>query len=213
MRAVWLIVVGVAARSPSPSPSRAVEPTVPLVLPPSSTTSVMVPTVPVVSPLPSPTTAVDAPAADASGQLRVDSHQPGVTLAVDGQAQTSLPVELHLDPGTHTLQFSGDRYQTLERRVTIVTGQTVDLGDVRLPVVRGMVTIILATPGARVLLIHGSQRHEVPTMPISVDFDTRKQWVLHATLSGYCEMVEPIDFSDGTAKKTIEVKLVAGCGH
>ena len=109
-------------------------------------------------------------------------------------------------------RFSGDRYKTLERRVTTAAGQTIDLGDVRLPVVRGIVTIILATPGARVLLIHGSEHHEVPTMPLSVEFDTGKRWVLHATLSGYCEMVEPIDFSDGTAKKTIEVKLVAGCG-
>jgi hypothetical protein len=167
---------------------------------------------PVVSPSPSRATAAAAPPPDAPAQLRVDCPQPGVTLAVDGQPQTSLPVDLHLDPGAHVLRFSGDRYKTLERSVTIEAGQTLDLGEVRLPVIRGVVTIILATPGARVLLVRGKDRHEVPTMPISVEFDAGKPWVLHATLSGYCEMVEPIDFSDGTAKKTIEVKLVAGCG-
>ena len=211
MRAVSLIVVGLTACSPSPS--RATVPIVPVVLPPpSAAASVTVPADPVVSPPRSRAIAAAALPADAPAQLRVDCHQPGVTLVVDGQPRASLPVELHLDPGEHTLSFSGDRYKTLERRVTIAAGQTIDLGDVRLPVIRGMVTIILVTPGARVLLVSGSDRREVPTMPISVDFDAGKQWVLHATLKGYCERVEPIDFSDGTAKKTIEVKLVVGCG-
>jgi len=145
----------------------------------------------------------------------VGCDQPGVTVSVDGDEPRVFQSHhaTDLEPGEHVLRFSGDRYRPLEKRVTVTAGQMTDLGDIRLEVARGMATITLVTEGARVLLVNGSDRREIPMMPISVDFDTTKSWVLHATKAGYCEYVQAVDFSDGVAKKTFAVELRPGCSR
>jgi hypothetical protein len=170
-------------------------------------THVVAPTSTVAVPVMEPST----PPASRTAELRVACNQVGVVLTVDGDPQP-LPARLQLDPGQHVVRLAGDRYATQQRSITVAPGDVMDLGDMKLPVARGMVTISLLTPGARVLLVNGSDERELPMMPISVDFDAGKKWELRATLSGYCELVQPIDFSDGVAKKTIAVNLTPGCG-
>jgi PEGA domain len=159
------------------------------------------------------TATADAPAARSGVTVACD--QPGVIVSVDGDERKAFQLlgTTDLEPGEHVLRFTGDRYRPVQKQVTVTAGQVTDLGEVRLEVARGMATIRLVTEGARVLLVNGSDRREIPMTPISIDFDTTKSWVLHATKAGHCEYVQAIDFSDGVAKKTFEVELRPGCGH
>ena len=60
-----------------------------------------------------------------------------------------------------------------------------DLGTITLKVVKGKATITPGTPGAKVYIVSGADRRELPTLPISVDIDTSKPWSLVASKIGY----------------------------
>ena len=103
-------------------------------------------------------------------------------LYVDDKETGPLPQELRdLTPGDHVIDVAGsDRYQPLEKHVSVERQKIQDLGTVTLKVLKGKATISLGTPGARVFLVSGSDRRELPMLPISVDIDTAKSWALEA---------------------------------
>ena len=141
--------------------------------------------------------------------LKVNGAQPGVKLYVDDKEIGPLPQEVRdLTPGDHTVKIAGsERYQPLEKHVTIEKDQVEDLGTMTLKVLKGKATISLGTPGARVYLVCGADRRELPTLPISVDIDTAKTWALQASKLGYADYNQPIRFDDGQAEKTFTVTL------
>jgi serine/threonine-protein kinase len=141
--------------------------------------------------------------------LRVAGNQPGVKLYVDDREAGPLPQEVRdLAPGPHTIRVAGsDRYQPLEKQVAVEKDSVSDLGTVTLKVLRGKATITLTTLGARVYLVSGSDRRELPTLPISVDIDTTKTWSLEASKPGYDDLRQPISFDDGQAEKSFVVAL------
>jgi serine/threonine-protein kinase len=135
--------------------------------------------------------------------------QPGVKLWVDDKEIGPLPQDYReLTPGDHVVRIVGsERYQPLERRVTLEKDRVEDLGSVTLKVLKGKATITLATPGARVYLAAGADRRELPMLPISVDIDTNRAWALQASRPGYADYNQPISFDDGQAEKTYVVTL------
>ena len=141
--------------------------------------------------------------------LKVGGTQSGVKLYVDDKEIGPLPQELHdLAPGDHVIKVAGsERYQPLEKHVTIEKDKIEDLGTITLKVLKGKATISLGTPGARVYLVSGSDRRELPMLPISVDIDTAKTWALQASKAGYGDYSQPISFDDGQAEKTYVVTL------
>jgi serine/threonine-protein kinase len=141
--------------------------------------------------------------------LRVSGSQPGVKLYIDDREIGPLPQEVHdLTPGDHAIRVAGsDRYQPLEKHVTIEKDQVDDVGTVTLKVLRGKATVSLGTLGARVYLVSGSDRRELPTLPISVDIDTTKTWSLEASKLGFDDYRQPISFDDGQAEKAFTVTL------
>jgi hypothetical protein len=113
-----------------------------------------------------------------------------------------------LTPGDHVIKVAGsERYQPLEKHVTVDSGSMADLGTIQLKVLKGKATISLGTPGARVYLVSGSDRRELPMLPISVDIDTTKTWSLQASKTGYGDYSQPITFDDGQAEKNYMVTL------
>jgi hypothetical protein len=78
---------------------------------------------------------------------------------------------------------------------------------VSLKVIKGKATVTLATAGAKVFLVSGTDRRALLTFPISVDIDTKKKWQLEATKTGFNELKQPVDFEDGQAEKTYNVEL------
>ncbi|HEX4448560.1 MAG TPA: PEGA domain-containing protein, partial [Polyangiaceae bacterium] len=114
--------------------------------------------------------------------IRINGTQPGVKLYVDEKESGPLPQELRdLTPGDHVIKVAGsERYQPLEKHVSVERQKIQDLGTVTLKVLKGKATISLGTPGARVFLVSGADRRELPMLPISVDIDTGKTWALEA---------------------------------
>lgn len=162
------------------------------------------------------TLAASAGQARAGTGLKIGGAQPGVKLFVDGKEIGTLPQELRdLSPGEHKIRIAessdrraeSDRYAAVEKVVSISKGEMQDLGQVQLKVVRGKATIQLATPGAKVYIVSGTDRREPPKLPISIDIDTSKSWSLEATKPGYNDYREAISFDDGQAEKTYNIVL------
>ena len=135
--------------------------------------------------------------------------QTGVRLVVDNKELGPLPQETHdITPGTHTIKIVGsDRYQPFEKTVDVKQDEVTDLGTVALKVLKGKATIQLGTPGAKVYLVSGTNRKEVPQFPIAIDFDPNEKWNLEAKMFGMEDYSQPISFDDGQAEKTIVVTL------
>jgi serine/threonine protein kinase len=141
--------------------------------------------------------------------LRVSGSQAGVKLFVDDKEIGPLPQEVKdLPPGDHAIKIAGsERYQALDKHVTVEKDKVEDLGTVTLKVLKGKATISLGTAGARVFLVSGTDRRELPMLPISVDIDTAKTWSLQATKVGYADYNQAISFDDGQAEKSFVVSL------
>ena len=135
--------------------------------------------------------------------------QNGVRLSVDGKEYGPLPQELHdLTPGEHKVKITGsERYGVFEKTIDVKADELADLGNVALPVLKGKATIQLGTPGAKVYLVSGTNRKEVPQFPIAIDFDPKEKWNLEAKMLGMDDYSQPISFDDGQAEKTIVVTL------
>jgi len=147
--------------------------------------------------------------------VKVGGTQPGVKLYVDDKEIGPLPQDYReMTPGDHVVKIVGsERYQPLERHVSLEKDRVEDLGTVTLKVVKGKVTITLATPGARVFLVSGTDRREIQTLPISVDIETAKNWSLQANRPGYTDYNQAISFDDGQAEKTYLVSLEPRTGQ
>jgi serine/threonine-protein kinase len=141
--------------------------------------------------------------------FKVAGNQPGVKLVVDGKDIGPLPQDLRdLEPGSHTLKFVGtERYAPLEKTITVNKDEVQDLGSVALKVVKGKAMIQLGTPGAKVYLVNGTNRKEVPQFPIAIDFDPNERWQLEGKKDGFDDFVQAISFDDGQAEKTFVVTL------
>jgi serine/threonine-protein kinase len=153
-------------------------------------------------------TLTGAKAAGGTG-FKVSGNQPGVHLTVDGKDVGALPQEVRdLEPGEHKLHFAGsDRYQPLDKTISVGKDEIVDVGNLQLKVLKGKAMITLGTPGAKVYLVSGVNRKEVPQFPIAIDFDPNEHWQLEAKKDGFDDFVKPIAFDDGIAEKTIDVTL------
>jgi hypothetical protein len=150
-----------------------------------------------------------APLQTASTGFKVAGTQPGARLFVDDREIGPLPQELKdLQPGSHQIKVSaGERYTPFEKTLVTNKDDFQDLGLVTLKVVKGKATISLGTPGAKVFIVSGSDRRELPILPISVDIDTSKQWSLVASKPGYGDYNQPISFDDGQAEKAFTITL------
>lgn len=135
--------------------------------------------------------------------------QPGIKLSIDGKEIGSLPQEVKdLTPGDHKIKLSGDRYETLEKNVTIAKDEMQDLGTMTLKVTKGKATISLGTPGARVYILSNGDRRELPpSFPIGVELDPNKAWSINAQKAGFQDYNQPISFADGVAEKSFDVTL------
>jgi serine/threonine-protein kinase len=141
--------------------------------------------------------------------IKVGGAQAGVKLYVDEKEIGPLPqIVRDLSPGDHTIRVAGsERYQPLERHVTVERDKLEDLGTITLKVLKGKVTVSLGTAGARVFIVSGTDRRELPMLPISVDIDTAKSWSLEGAKTGYEDYRQLISFDDGQAEKTYTVTL------
>jgi serine/threonine-protein kinase len=163
-------------------------------------------------------TAAAATTAEAtSAVLKAASDTPGVKVFVDGEDKGTLPIELkNLSPGSHKLRFeAGPDYDKLEQTVDLASGDTKDLGSIKLKVLKGHLTLELATPGANVLLVSQNDKKvekKIPealwkSPPVKLDIDPEEKWKLVATKKGYEDWSQELSFVDGKADKTVRIEL------
>ncbi len=153
--------------------------------------------------------------ASAGSGFKVAGTQQGIKLFVDGAEIGPLPQTIkNLSPGEHKIRFVGsDRYEPLEKTVTVVPDKIEDLGDIKLNVIKGKATLQLVTRGARILLVpsKGEKRQIDERMfkndQLSIDIDTSKEWSIEATKTGFDDLKLPISFADGQAEKTFRIEL------
>lgn len=150
-----------------------------------------------------------ASAPDHTG-LAAGGDLPGVELVVDGVRRGTLPVRVTgLSPGSHRVRFEGDRYEASERTVEVSAGQVRDLGAPSLRVVRGLVTVEVATPGARVVLVRerdGARKALRGPFPMRIEIEGNERWKVVATRRGARTFEAGVDFSDGRAVKSVRVE-------
>jgi serine/threonine-protein kinase len=152
---------------------------------------------------------------DGSG-LKVVAEGAGLKLTVNGKDYGPLPQEIKdLEPGEHTVRIDGgDRYESWEKRVTIEADKLTTL-EPKLKVLKGLATIKTGenADGAKVLLVSGSERRPVPSLPLRVDITSEKPYTIVATKKGFKEYSEKIVFEDGQAERTFVIDLVEDKGE
>lgn len=141
--------------------------------------------------------------------VSAQSRTNGLQLYVDGDLIGTLPQDAtNLTPGEHKIKITGgERYATLEKTITVNKGEVTDLGNIALKVLKGKATVDLATPGAKVFIVSGTDRRELPRLPLSVELDPAKAWTLEATKAGMNDFRMPIVFEDGQAEKNFTITL------
>ncbi len=142
--------------------------------------------------------------------IKVSAEGAGLKLSVDGKDYGPLPQEIKdLSPGEHTVSIDGgERYESMERKVTIEADKMLSL-EPKLKVKKGLATIKAGTnaDGAKVLLVSGSERRPVPSLPLRVDITSDKPYSIVATKKGFAEFKQAIEFEDGQAERTFVVDL------
>ena len=142
--------------------------------------------------------------------LKVIAEGAGLKLSVDGKDYGPLPQEIKdLTPGEHTVKIDGgERYESLEKRLN-VDADKVTTFEPKLKVKKGLATIKAGenADGAKVLLVSGSERRPVPSLPLRVDITSDKPYSIVASKKGFSEFKQDITFEDGQAERTFVVDL------
>ncbi len=145
--------------------------------------------------------------------LSVKAEGRGLKLWLDGKEVGPLPQEIsEIPPGEHRIKIDGsDRYEPLERSVTIEPNQLVTI-EPKLRVKKGLATIKPGAnaDGATVLLVSGSERRPVPQLPLAVDIQVDKPYRIVASKPGYKTYEQRIEFEDGQAERTFIIDLESG---
>lgn len=142
--------------------------------------------------------------------LKVIAEGAGLKLSVDGKDYGPLPQELKdLSPGDHTVKIDGgERYESIEKHVTVEADKLTTL-EPKLKVKKGLATIKAGSnaDGAKVLLVSGTERRPVPSLPLRVDITSDKPYSIVATKKGFGDFKQNIEFEDGQAERTFVVEL------
>ncbi|HVY47714.1 MAG TPA: PEGA domain-containing protein, partial [Minicystis sp.] len=158
---------------------------------------------------PAPTAPAATTAAAIGGEV-VANGASNVRAIVDGVDRGSLPLRLRdLPAGAHRVRFEGgERFESIERSVDVAAGRSVDLGTIKLRLLKGRARIEVADTGARVTIEQNGSEHLLRgPWPMTVEIDATRPARLLAHRRGYKDFELPITFEDGQAERTFRVEL------
>jgi serine/threonine-protein kinase len=151
-----------------------------------------------------------SPASEGTG-IKVSAEGAGVKLFIDGKEIGPLPQELKdLSPGEHQLKLeSNGRFETYEEKVTVVADQMKLVGPLKLKVLRGTAVIEAGNnaDGAKVLLVTGREKRQIPKLPYKVDIDTSRGYQIVATKKGFDTLTLPVSFEAGNDQRQFTIEL------
>lgn len=152
-------------------------------------------------------------------KLATTMKDADIKVFVNGQEKGSLtgdkPLSLDdLESGKVTLRFEGgDKWGKLEKIVELKPGETFELNDVTLPLLKVKVSFKLKTRGADVKLVkeegekRTDERLSFRGTEVEKELDTNFKWIIQAKLKGYQDFEKPLSFEDGKAEQTFEIEL------
>lgn len=143
--------------------------------------------------------------------LRVTAEGSGLKLWVDDKEIGPLPQEVKdLTPGDHKIRVAGnDRFAPYEETVSVAAGQIKSIGPLELKVVRGLAMIEPGenADGAKVLLVNGAEKRQIPKLPYRVEISTDKGYQLVASKKGFPTATIPVTFESGKDQKRFVIDL------
>jgi hypothetical protein len=149
-------------------------------------------------------------ASDGTG-IKVLAEGSGLRLWVDDKEIGPLPQEVKdLSPGEHKLRVAGnDRFAPYEDRVNVVSEQMKTIGPLELKVVRGLAMVEPGenSDGAKVLLVNGAEKRQIPKLPYRVEISTDKGYQLVASKKGFATTTIPVTFEPGKDQKRFVIDL------
>jgi hypothetical protein len=111
---------------------------------------------------------------------------------------------------------AGDDYEPVTKTVTVTQNQVMDLGEIKLKVLKGHLTLELRTTGAQVVLTSTQNGKAVEkklkddvwkSPPVKLNLDAKDEWTIAATKTGYDDFKQEVKFEDGAADKTLTIEL------
>ena len=146
------------------------------------------------------------------------SSKEEVKVSVNGKQlgvmKAGTPLELKdLEPGKLTLRFEGDdAFGVVEKEVELKKGQTLDLGEIKLPLAKVKTTFELDNRAALVTLVkekdgkRSSSRLVFSRGKAVKTLDTSYTWKVTAKARGYEDLEQAISFGDSPTS-TVKVEL------
>jgi PEGA domain len=156
----------------------------------------------------------DTSVAPAAAQVRqivnATSGMHGVSMRVDGEPRGVLPLSVDdLEPGEHTFRFEAPGYVPLERHVTLVRGESVDLEDIVLEQKPAKVHVELSPSNAFLLVGKpgaGEGKRYAGPWPRIVEI-APGQYDVMAFRGGYRSAAMRIDVKPGSRVETVRIDL------
>lgn len=143
--------------------------------------------------------------------IKVSAEGTGLKLWIDDKEIGPLPQEVKdLTPGEHKIRIAGnDRFAPYEEKVTVVADQVKNVGPLDLKVVRGLAMIEPGenADGAKVLLVSGNEKRQIPKLPYRVEISTDKGYQLVATKKGFATTTIAVAFEPGKDQKRFVIDM------
>ncbi|MBN2714629.1 MAG: protein kinase [Deltaproteobacteria bacterium] len=140
--------------------------------------------------------------------LYIESDPPGCTVEIDGKviSNDTTPLTVSdLEPGTHEVKLSKDKYSELKFQVDIEKGKTAKLPVKKLILAKVEVTFNTKPQGSRVTLIEGTRRINLGVTPATHEIETGREYEVEYAC-GSRAVVRPLARSDvesGEAKVSL----------
>ncbi|HMA91593.1 MAG TPA: PEGA domain-containing protein, partial [Polyangiaceae bacterium] len=145
--------------------------------------------------------------------VRVTAEGAGLKLWIDDKEIGPLPQEVKdLTPGEHKIRVAGnDRFAPYEETISLSADQIKSVGPLELKVVRGLAMIEPGenSDGAKVLLVNGAEKRQIPKLPYRVEISTDKHYQLVASKKGFPTATIPVTFEPGKDQKRFVIDLRA----
>ncbi len=131
-------------------------------------------------------------AAEGTLNVKLPAAISGAVLSVDGKNVGTLPMELKVKPGEHTLTVKRPGYAAFVKKVQVVSGKTVNV-DAKLSAVAAVLSVTSDVAGAQVLL-NGRNIGQVPLVDVEVPAGPAE---LEVVKEGFDESRQKITFVAG----------------
>lgn len=143
--------------------------------------------------------------------IKVSAEGSGLKLFVDGKEIGPLPQDLKdLAAGDHQIRIeSNGRFEVYEEKVTLAADQMKVIGPLKLKVKRGTANIEAGNNAsdAKVLLVTGKEKRQIPEIPYKVEIDASKGYLLVATKKGFATTTLPVTFEPGKDQKKFVINM------